>query len=63
MKCQLGSILYTNTIRQNEMKCTFGYLELYFFSRPVKLNMDFHTNMEMLGRRFPYRADYTVGRK
>jgi hypothetical protein len=22
--------------------------------------MDFHTNMEMVGRRFAYRADYTV---
>ncbi|XP_063399739.1 xanthine dehydrogenase/oxidase-like [Mytilus trossulus] len=29
--------------------------------RSVKLNMEFHTNMTMVGRRFSYRADYTVG--
>ncbi|XP_048729395.2 xanthine dehydrogenase-like isoform X2 [Ostrea edulis] len=29
--------------------------------RPVRLNVDFHVNMKMLGKRFPWMADYTIG--
>ncbi|CAG2217137.1 XDH [Mytilus edulis] len=36
-------------------------LTAHIMNRPVKLNLEFHTNMRMVGRRFAYRADYTVG--
>uniref|UniRef100_K1Q8Q7 Xanthine dehydrogenase n=1 Tax=Magallana gigas TaxID=29159 RepID=K1Q8Q7_MAGGI len=29
--------------------------------RPVRLSLDFHVNMKMVGKRFPWMADYTVG--
>ncbi|ELT96232.1 hypothetical protein CAPTEDRAFT_209743 [Capitella teleta] len=32
-----------------------------FISGPVKMHMNFNTNMEMIGRRFPWLADYEVG--
>jgi xanthine dehydrogenase molybdopterin-binding subunit B len=28
--------------------------------RPVKMHMNFNTNMEMMGRRYPWLADYEV---
>ncbi|XP_021379046.1 xanthine dehydrogenase-like [Mizuhopecten yessoensis] len=30
-------------------------------NRPVRMNMEFHTNMETIGKRFPYMANYQVG--
>ncbi|KAL4224843.1 hypothetical protein ACF0H5_015539 [Mactra antiquata] len=30
-------------------------------NRPVRLALNFHTNMEMVGKRFPYLAKYQVG--
>jgi hypothetical protein len=30
------------------------------FYRPVRLAMNFHTNLEMVGKRFPYLANYKV---
>ncbi|ELT96233.1 hypothetical protein CAPTEDRAFT_161264 [Capitella teleta] len=30
-------------------------------NRPVKMHMNFNSNMEMIGRRFPWLADYEVG--
>ncbi|XP_053383995.1 uncharacterized protein LOC123535767 isoform X2 [Mercenaria mercenaria] len=30
-------------------------------NRPVRLAMNFHTNIEMVGKRFPYLANYEVG--
>jgi CO/xanthine dehydrogenase Mo-binding subunit len=29
--------------------------------RPVKLSLDINTNMEMVGKRHPFRCDYKVG--
>ncbi|XP_048242207.1 xanthine dehydrogenase-like [Haliotis rufescens] len=29
--------------------------------RPVRLAMNFHTNMKTIGKRFPYLANYTIG--
>lgn len=29
--------------------------------RPVRLSLDFHVNMKMVGKRFPWMADYTIG--
>ncbi|XP_071122788.1 uncharacterized protein [Mytilus edulis] len=36
-------------------------LAAHILNRPVKLNLEFHTQMKMLGGRLAYRADYTVG--
>ncbi|XP_052067277.1 uncharacterized protein LOC127706661 [Mytilus californianus] len=36
-------------------------LAAHIMNRPVKLNLEFHTQMKMLGGRLAYRADYTVG--
>ncbi|XP_067656037.1 uncharacterized protein [Haliotis asinina] len=33
----------------------------YVTRRPVRLAMNFHTNIKTVGKRFPYLADYTVG--
>ncbi|XP_071104762.1 uncharacterized protein [Haliotis cracherodii] len=36
-------------------------LATHILRRPVRLAMNFHTNMKTIGKRFPYLADYTVG--
>ncbi|KAK3581541.1 hypothetical protein CHS0354_031882 [Potamilus streckersoni] len=36
-------------------------LAAYVMKRPVRLLLNFHTNIEMMGKRFPYAADYQVG--
>ncbi|XP_067654508.1 uncharacterized protein [Haliotis asinina] len=33
----------------------------YVTRRPVRLAMNFHTNIKTVGKRYPYLADYTVG--
>lgn len=52
---------YGSKISRNFIVSAGCAVAAHLMNRPVKLNMDFHTNMEMVGRRFAYRADYTVG--
>ncbi|XP_048242204.1 xanthine dehydrogenase-like isoform X1 [Haliotis rufescens] len=36
-------------------------LATHVMRRPVRLAMNFHTNMKSIGKRYPFMADYTVG--
>ncbi|KAK7099077.1 hypothetical protein V1264_003269 [Littorina saxatilis] len=36
-------------------------LAAYLMQRPVRLQMDFHTNMKSIGKRFPFLANYEAG--
>ncbi|KAJ8299303.1 hypothetical protein KUTeg_023363 [Tegillarca granosa] len=36
-------------------------LAAYLLDKPVRLRLDFHKNMDMMGKRFPYQANYEVG--
>ncbi|XP_067656034.1 uncharacterized protein [Haliotis asinina] len=36
-------------------------LATYVMRRPVRLTMNFHTNMQTVGKRFPFLADYKIG--
>ncbi|KAL8614120.1 hypothetical protein ACOMHN_026337 [Nucella lapillus] len=36
-------------------------LAAYIMNRPVRLRMDFHTNMKSVGKRFAFLADYEAG--
>ncbi|KAK3581553.1 hypothetical protein CHS0354_031893 [Potamilus streckersoni] len=52
---------YGGKITRNHWISAACGLAAFLTNRPVKLKMDFHTNMNMIGKRYPYRADYTVG--
>ncbi|KAL3841843.1 hypothetical protein ACJMK2_019942 [Sinanodonta woodiana] len=57
---RLGGAYGAKITRNHWISAACG-LAAFLTNRPVKLKMDFHTNMEMIGKRCPYRADYTVG--
>ncbi|XP_005106600.1 xanthine dehydrogenase 1 isoform X2 [Aplysia californica] len=48
-------------ISQNFLVSGLAALASYVTQRPVKLHLDIHTNMKMLGKRTPYYAEYEVG--
>ncbi|BFZ15561.1 hypothetical protein BsWGS_18600 [Bradybaena similaris] len=48
-------------ITQNFLVSGLCALAAYVVGRPVKLHLDIHTNMKMLGKRTPYYAEYQVG--
>ncbi|CAG2214889.1 XDH [Mytilus edulis] len=52
---------YGSKITRNFIVSAGCAIAAHVMKRTVKLNMEFHTNMKMVGRRFSYRADYTVG--
>ncbi|KAL3841842.1 hypothetical protein ACJMK2_019941 [Sinanodonta woodiana] len=57
---RLGGAYGAKITRNHWISAACG-LAAFLTNRPVKLKMDLKTNMEMIGGRFPYRADYTVG--
>ncbi|XP_076115153.1 xanthine dehydrogenase-like isoform X1 [Mytilus galloprovincialis] len=52
---------YGSKITRNLIVSAGCAIAAQIMKRTVKLNMDFHTNFKMVGRRVSYRADYDVG--
>ncbi|XP_067656035.1 uncharacterized protein [Haliotis asinina] len=52
---------YGSKITRATLPACAASLAAHILRRPVRLAMNFHTNMKTIGKRFPYLADYTVG--
>ncbi|XP_046559709.1 xanthine dehydrogenase-like isoform X1 [Haliotis rubra] len=52
---------YGAKITRAHLTACAAALGTHVMRRPVRLSMNFHTNMKTIGKRFPYLADYTVG--
>ncbi|XP_060068194.1 uncharacterized protein LOC132548355 isoform X2 [Ylistrum balloti] len=52
---------YGAKISRNAMVSAAVGLAAHVTNRPVRMNMEFHTNMETMGKRFPFMANYQVG--
>ncbi|XP_046360648.2 indole-3-acetaldehyde oxidase-like isoform X2 [Haliotis rufescens] len=52
---------YGAKITRAHLSACAAAIGTHVMRRPVRLNMNFHTNMKTIGKRFPYLADYTVG--
>ncbi|XP_069131710.1 xanthine dehydrogenase-like [Argopecten irradians] len=52
---------YGGKISRNCLVSAAVGLAAHVTNRPVRMNMEFHTNMDMMGKRFPYMANYQVG--
>ncbi|XP_061182872.1 xanthine dehydrogenase-like [Saccostrea echinata] len=52
---------YGSKISRNFIVAAGCALASNAIKRPVRLSLDFHVNMKMVGKRFPWMADYTIG--
>ncbi|XP_076471897.1 xanthine dehydrogenase-like [Babylonia areolata] len=52
---------FGSKISRNFMVSGACALAAHVMQRPVRLRMDFHTNMKTVGKRFPFLADYEAG--
>lgn len=52
---------YGGKITRSAMVATAAAVASKKLKRPVKLSLDINTNMEMVGKRHPFRCDYKVG--
>ncbi|XP_046360643.2 xanthine dehydrogenase-like [Haliotis rufescens] len=57
---RLGGSFGGRITRANMTACAAA-LATHVMKRPVRLNMNFHTNMKTIGKRYPYLANYTIG--
>ncbi|CAB3987357.1 xanthine dehydrogenase-like, partial [Paramuricea clavata] len=59
--CKRCGGAYGGKIIRASANSTACAVAAYVTNRPVRLRMNFKTNMEMVGKRFPYLAKYKVG--
>ncbi|XP_071116536.1 uncharacterized protein [Haliotis cracherodii] len=52
---------YGSKITRAHQTASAAALATHIMRRPVRLSMNFHTNMKTVGKRFPYLADYKIG--
>ncbi|XP_067656038.1 uncharacterized protein [Haliotis asinina] len=57
---RLGGSFGGRITRANLTACATA-LATHVMRRPVRLEMNFHTNMKTVGKRLPYLANYTIG--
>ncbi|CAB4021615.1 xanthine dehydrogenase oxidase-like, partial [Paramuricea clavata] len=59
--CKRCGGAYGGKIIRASLNSTACAVAAYVMNRPVRLRMNFKTNMEMVGKRFPYLAKYKHG--
>lgn len=52
---------YGGKITRSAMVATAAAVAARKLDRPVKVSLDINTNMNMVGKRHPFRCDYKVG--